>query len=346
MPAQRLMRRAIELSKRGFPAPNPHVGCVVAQGGQIVGEGFHEAAGGPHAEVVALGEAGARARGGELYVTLEPCHHSGRTPPCTEAILRAGISKVYFACPDPNPKAWGGAEHLREAGVQVASGVCEAEAEEVNAIFLGAMRLGRPFVSIKAAMTLDGRIALPSGESQWITGPKAREEAHRLRAESGVVLVGLGTVLADDPLLTARIPGVVNPPLKVVLDPEERLSGRERLFEGGGALHVVPRATREGQLEVALRDGKFDLPALLALLWERGETGLLVEGGAWTHARFLEAGLVDRLELFLSPRALGQGPAWLESQAVRSLAEAYRFAFRETRLVGDDLWVRAVPQRG
>lgn len=302
------MREAIALSARGFPAPNPHVGCVIQDAhGQIVGRGWHEAAGQPHAEAMALAEAGDRARGGTAYVTLEPCDHHGRTPPCSLALIAAGVARVVVACPDPNPVAAGGAARLRAAGISVELGVLESEAAAINWRFLTAMRQARPAVVVKAALTLDGRIAWPSGESKWITGPEARTDGHRLRAEMGCVLVGRGTVAADDPHLTARIYGVKNAPVRVVLDPHARLSGREHVFDDAAATWWL--TTTDALGAICLPD--LTPATVLGYLRAQGVTGVLVEGGGVTIRHFLAAGLVDRLALYVAPRLFGAGRLWL-----------------------------------
>jgi len=314
----RLMRRAVSLSKQGFPAPNPHVGCVIAQGEKIVGEGFHHFAGGNHAEVEALLAAGDKARGATVYVTLEPCNHHGRTPPCSEALIRAQVARVVIACRDPNPKAVGGLQRLQQAGIHTELGLLKDEAEAANEMFMSAMKMRRPFVVLKAAMSLDGRIALPSGESKWLTGPDAREQAHRLRAQCGAVLVGRKTVQGDDPLLTARIPGVKNQPLRVVLDPGHKLGTHWKVFDASAPwAHIV-----EGTYGLYVGADGFDIKELCNALFEQGVTGLLVEGGAHTAACFVRAGLVDRVELFVAPKLLGSGPAWIEGLFLDSLAEA------------------------
>jgi diaminohydroxyphosphoribosylaminopyrimidine deaminase / 5-amino-6-(5-phosphoribosylamino)uracil reductase len=343
----RWMRRAIALSRRGFPAPNPHVGCVLVVGDACVGEGFHPFAGGPHAEAVALSAAGERARGGTAYVTLEPCAHFGRTPPCADALIDAGVARVVVACADPNPRAAGGATRLREAGVTVEVGLLEEEAARANVMFLFAHRTRRPYVVAKAAATLDGRLALPSGESRWITGEAARRRGHRLRAECGAVLVGSGTVRCDDPRLTARVPGVRNQPLRIVLDPKRELTGREAVFHGPGEpIRVVDGAAGPGEWSVPAVDGAFDLASLLSRLHtERGVVGLLVEGGAATLAGFVRADLVDRFELFLAPKLFGAGRSWLEGLDVARLAEAPEVKILRTRRIGDDLWLTGEPRR-
>lgn len=319
------MRRAIQLSRRGFPAPNPHVGCVLVRDEILVGEGWHAFAGGPHAEAATLSQAGEMARGATAYVTLEPCAHHGRTPPCADALLRAGVARVVVACPDPNPIAMGGLARLASFGVQTEVGLLTDEAERANSQFLFAMRHRRPRVTLKAAISLDGRVALPSGESQWITGPEARKEGHRLRAECGAVLVGRRTVERDDPQLTARLKGVVNPPLRIVLDPNHRLKGTEKVFDDSAPTKWVNQP--------------FTLPEVLTDLFAVGVNGLLVEGGASTLTYFLRAGLADRLELFVAPTLLGDGPVWLESLGIETLSEASCLEFSKFRRRGRDLWI-------
>ncbi|OLC33568.1 MAG: riboflavin biosynthesis protein RibD [Candidatus Rokubacteria bacterium 13_1_40CM_4_69_5] len=342
---ERLMRRALELAERarGLTSPNPLVGALVVSGeGQIVGEGFHAAAGRPHAEIEALAAAGDRARGATLYVTLEPCAHHGRTPPCAPAIVAAGIRRVVTAIGDPNPLVSGrGFEALRAAGLEVTVGLLEREAAQQNRVFLTAMRERRPHVTLKAAMTLDGKIADSHGASQWITGEAARREAHRLRSESDAIIVGVGTVLRDDP---------------VVLDTEARTPPAARLITAGTAARAliavaasVPPA-RLRQLEAAgatvVRlpggDGRVDPGAVLADLFAREVRSVLVEGGAEVHAAFLDAGLVDRVAVFIGPRLLGGRDALSAvGGAGRALKEAVRLGELAVRRVGDDLLIEA-----
>lgn len=338
----RLMRRAIRLSQRGWPAPNPHVGCVIARDGEIVGEGFHGFAGGNHAEVEALLAAGHRAEGATAYVTLEPCNHHGRTPPCTRALIQAGIARVVGACTDPNPPAHGGFEILREAGIQVEQGLLEGEAASKNEQFLTAMALKRPRVLVKAAISLDGRVALPTGESKWITGPDARRRAHRLRAECGAVLVGRKTVEADDPMLTARLPGVVNQPVRVVLDPGSKLDTHWKVFDSSApTLHVV-----DGALGLRAGAGGFDLAALCAALFERGLTGLMIEGGPRTVSSFLRAGLVDAIELFVAPKLLGSGTVWAEDLGIKTVDQALQYEVRSLKKLKADVQISLRTKRG
>ena len=336
------MKRAIQLARRGFPAPNPHVGCVIAHGDTIVGEGYHHFAGGHHAEVEALLQAGERAQGATAYVTLEPCNHHGRTPPCSEALVKAGVVRVLVANRDPNPKAVGGVQRLLEAGIVVEVGLLATEAQAANDQFLTAMRLKRPVVVLKAGMSLDGRIALPSGESKWITGAEARKQAHRLRAECGAVLVGRRTVEVDDPSLTARIPGVKNQPLRIVLDPGNKLGTHWKVFDAAApTLHVTDRT-----LGLVSTPAGFDLLELSEALFNQGVTGLLVEGGGHTIAQFLKAGLVDRIELFVAPKVLGNGPAWVQGLELEGLAFAPHFEVARLKKLKADVQISLRNQLG
>lgn len=333
------MRLAVRLSERGFPAPNPQVGCVIVRKGRLVGAGHHEYAGGPHAEVEALRRAGSTARGATAFVTLEPCVHQGRTPPCTRALASAGVARVVVACLDPNPIAQGGLEALRELGVSVFSGVLEAEAAAVNARWLLAMHRRRPYVALKAAVTLDGFVARADGSSKWITGPRARRVGHALRAQMGAVLVGRRTVEVDDPRLTARLAQVRRQPTKVVLDPKGALSGRERVFDGPGEVVRVVAPDRAGDLAIPALNGSFDLPLVLDKLFERGVTSLLVEGGGSTIGSFLEAGLADEVHLFVAPKAFGKGVPWHGGLKGAETG----FSFAAVSRLGPDLWVMAKP---
>ena len=317
------MTRALQLAARGLgrTSPNPTVGAVVVTGERIVGQGFHPKAGAPHAEVLALKQAGTRAKGGTLYVTLEPCSHTNkRTPPCVPAIVAAGLHRVVAAMPDPNPQVNGdGLRKLRRAGLKVAVGCLESQAARLNEGYLHRMKTGRPFVTLKAAITLDGKIATARGESKWITGPLARRHAHRLRSRMDAILVGVGTVLADNPRLTARIGRPSRQPLRVILDSRLRIprtarilsrqmkSGTvimttsraskirlARLRKAGVAVHVLPTQGRH----VSLR-------ACLAGLGKMGVNNLLIEGGGEVIASALQAGVVNRLHLYVAPKLLG-----------------------------------------
>ena len=360
-PAERFMRRALELAERGrgLTSPNPMVGAVlVAPGGEIVGEGFHARVGGPHAEIEALRAAGPRARGTTLYVTLEPCSHHGRTPPCSRAVIDAGVAKVVAATGDPNPLVAGrGLAELRAAGIAVVTGVGTADAERQNRAFLTAMREHRPHVTLKAGMTLDGKIADLHGASRWITGERARQHAHRLRSESDAIVVGIGTVLRDDPELTVRL-GEPWPrePWRVVLDTAARTPSGARLIRAGqprraliavGAEAPEPRVRAladSGATIVAcrVRDGRVDLGALLAELFAREVRAVLVEGGGEIHGAFLDAGLVDRVAMFAAPLLIGgRGATPVVGGAGRELKSAVRLGGFAVTTLGDDLLIEA-----
>jgi diaminohydroxyphosphoribosylaminopyrimidine deaminase / 5-amino-6-(5-phosphoribosylamino)uracil reductase len=356
---QAFMRRALEVAERGrgLTSPNPLVGAVVVRDGAVVGEGAHLRAGGPHAEIEALRVAGAAASRATLYVTLEPCAHHGRTPPCAPAVLRAGVTRVVAALRDPNPLAGGGAELLRAAGVAVELGVLEAEAARQNRAWLTAMRERRPYVTLKAAATLDGKLADVHGVSKWITGEPARLHAHRLRAESDAIVVGVTTAIRDDPALTVRLP-VPWPrePYRVVLDTNGRLDPRARLIHAGTPTRAVVAvgdqapAARVAGLEAAgvavlrcrTRQGRVDVVSLLERLFERDVHAVLVEGGGETHAAFVDAGLVDRVALFLAPMLLGGREApGVVGGAGRELKSALRLATPRITALGDDVLFEA-----
>ncbi len=323
------MRRAIALSEQGYPAPNPHVGCVIVLDGKVVGEGHHERAGAPHAEAVALTRAGRRAQGAEVYVTLEPCAHHGRTPPCADALVEARVRRVFVASEDPNPTAAGGVQRLREAGIEVQTGVLTADAEEANTVFLTAVRRRRVYVTLKAAITTDGYMAKPDGSSKWITTEKARERARLLRAEMGAVLVGWKTVVADDPSLTVRSKKVVNEPVRVIVDPGGRLTGEERAFgQEGRTVWLVSQGVKRHD-----RQTEADLHpcSLVSTLYEMGLVGVLVEGGPTTISRFAEAGVADRLELFTGTKTFGEG-------LPLRLPEGLELVPVQSRLVGGNVW--------
>lgn len=325
------MSRAVALAARGLgrTSPNPVVGCVVLDArGEAVGAGFHsQAHGGAHAEVRALAEAGDSARGGTAVVTLEPCAHTGRTGPCSDALVAAGIARVVYAVPDPTEVASGGAGRLRAAGVEVESGLLADEARRGNEAWLLAVRLGRPHVHWKWAATLDGRSAAADGTSRWITGPQARAEVHTLRDQVDAVLVGTGTVWADDPSLDVRpAPADGRQPMAVVV-------GR-RPLPGGSRLvgRAVTLATR-------------DPLAALADLYERGVRSVLLEGGPTLAGAFLHAGAVDRVTAYLAPALLGAGPAALADAGIASIGEALRLELESVEQVGDDVRIRATIPR-
>ena len=341
------MRRALVLAARGAATvkPNPVVGAVVLdEHGQVAGEGWHERAGGPHAEVRALQAAGERARGASVVVTLEPCNATGRTGPCTVALLHAGVRRVVYAVDDPTPAASGGARHLRAAGVDVEGAVLADEAERVNERWLTVARLGRPHVTWKYAATLDGRVAAADGSSRWITGPQARADGHRLRALADAVLVGVGTVLTDDPHLTARSPAgalVAAQPLRVVADTEGRTPAAARVRDDAAPTWVATA----GELGRGL-DSRLDLAALLKELLARDVHAVLVEGGPTLAAGLLRAGLVDRVVGYVAPVLLGAGPAALGDVGAGTIDAAPRLELDDVQVFGPDVRLSARVRRG
>lgn len=345
-----MMARALRLAERGAYTtnPNPMVGCVIAHGEEVVGEGWHQRQGGPHAEVFALEQAGARAKGATAYVTLEPCAHTGSTGPCADALVAAGVARVVAAMRDPFAEVDGkGFDRLREVGVAVESGLMEAQAEALNRGFLSRMRRGRPWLRIKLGCSLDGRTAMANGDSKWITGEAARADVMRWRARSGAILTGSGTVLADDPQLTVRLgddtPFV--PPLRVVLDPGLATIARGKVREGDAPtlyLHAPdvkpPRDLDAERAHVPMQDGGFDLNAVLALLAGRGINEVQVEAGATLAGALMKAGLVDELLLYVAPVLLGERARPLfDGLRIEDMAQRLQLKTVETRRVGDDL---------
>jgi len=337
------MRWAIALAARGLgrTSPNPVVGCVVFDpSGAVAGEGWHARAGGPHAEVVALREAGPRARGGTAVVTLEPCKHTGRTGPCTQALLDAGIARVVVAVPDPNPLAAGGAALLRAAGVEVELGVLTDAASAGNIAWLTAVRTAKPFLTWKFAATLDGRSAAADGTSRWITGPEARADVHRLRSTVDTVMAGVGTILADDSALTVRLPGHDGwQPLRVVVDSAGRTPATARVRDDSAETWIATAA------EVgAGPDGRVDLDKLTAALHARGCRSVLLEGGPTLAGAALAAGLVDRVVGYVAPVLLGAGPAALVDAGISSIGEALRLDVTDVTVVGTDVRITGTPR--
>jgi diaminohydroxyphosphoribosylaminopyrimidine deaminase/5-amino-6-(5-phosphoribosylamino)uracil reductase len=358
----RAMARALELAQNGANTahPNPRVGCVIAKDGEIIAEGWHERAGGPHAEVAALralasGAGLIAAQGSTVYVTLEPCSHHGRTPPCADALVNARVGRVVFAIPDPNPKVAGsGAVTLAQAGVKVDMGLMEAEAEEINAGFLKRMRHGTPYVRVKVGMSLDGRTALANGKSKWITSEAAREDVQRWRARSSAVLTGIGTVLADDPQLNVRLPDVSRQPMVVVLDSKARTPLEAKVFTGGGPVVVftqggeVPGAAalrlKGARVEAVTRSDRLDLAAVLAKLGDLEVNEVLVEAGPTLTGAFVRQGLVDELLIYMAPKLLGpQGRPLFDLPLLEDLQQAAAFDIIDTQQVGSDLRLRMRP---
>lgn len=343
------MARALRLAERGlFTArPNPMVGCVIAHGDRVVGEGWHQRTGGPHAEVFALRQAGEEARGATAYVTLEPCAHHGRTPPCALALIGAGVARVVAAMRDPFPKVDGGGfVVLREAGIEVAEGLMAAQARELNHGFLSRVERARPWLRVKLAASLDGRTAMADGSSKWITGEAARNDVQRWRARAGAILTGADTVLADDPQLTVRLADTeVIPPLRVVLDTRLRSLECARVREGGAPtlyLHdaaVSPPDAADAEFaSVPSHEGRLDLGAVLALLAERGINEVHTEAGATLSGALLAGGWVDELLLYQAPTLLGEhGRPLLGGLGIHDMAQQRRLRVVDQRQVGADL---------
>ena len=344
------MARALRLAERGryTTRPNPVVGCVIAHGETVVGEGWHQRAGGPHAEVFALHAAGDAAAGATAYVTLEPCAHTGRTAPCADALIEARVARVVAALRDPFPKVDGaGFAKLRAAGIAVESGLMEAQARELNRGFLSRVERGRPWLRVKLASSLDGRTALASGESKWISGQASRLDVQRWRARSDALLTGAGTVLADDPHLTVRLGDDTDfvPPLRVVLDPGLATIHRGHVREGDApTLYVhapdarLPRGIDAHMAVAPLSGGRFDLAAVLRLLADRGIGEVQVEAGATLAGAFIAAGLVDELLLYVAPILLGaQARPLFDGLDIADMAARHRLEIIETRRLGDDL---------
>jgi diaminohydroxyphosphoribosylaminopyrimidine deaminase/5-amino-6-(5-phosphoribosylamino)uracil reductase len=349
------MARALRLAERGVYTtdPNPNVGCVIVAGdGTVAGEGWHERAGQGHAEVLALAQAGDRAAGATVYVTLEPCSHHGRTPPCADALIAAGVARVVCAMEDPNPQVAGqGKAALEQSGIRVQSGLMAAAARELNRGFVARMERGRPWLRVKLAVSADGRTAMASGESKWITGEAARADVHRLRARSSAILTGIGTVLADDPQLNARCAEPINieQPLRVVADSSLRLNHDAKIIGADGKARVYfcsANDDRQAALEaegVTLvkapeSEGRVCLKALLEDLAAAGVNDVLVEAGPALNGRLLEAGLVDEVVVYQSARIMGAAARGMfDLPAVATMDESIKLQLCGQRFVGDDL---------
>jgi len=362
--AESFMRAALDEAAKGLGRthPNPVVGAVVVKGGRVVSRGFHQKAGAPHAEVVALTAAGAKARGADLYTTLEPCAHFGRTPPCSEAILKAGIKRVFCASADPNPLVNGkGVARLRRQGVEVVTGVLRDEADRLNRPFFKHVRTGLPWVTLKAAVTLDGKLASATGDSKWVSGAASRERVHGLRDRVDAILVGANTVRSDDPRLTTRLPqGEGKDPLRIVVDSRLSLSPTLKLFTQRSAAKTVvatlaapggrrAKALTRAGAEVWQVQGQgkgngqqVDLPALLKRLGQEGLTHVLVEGGAELFGSLVRTGLADELWLFIAPKLLGgDARSWLGALGIERMADAIPLRELRWEASGEDLLLRA-----
>lgn len=350
------MARALKLAAKGLYTtdPNPRVGCVIVKDGSVVGEGWHARAGEPHAEVLALAQAGTRARGADLYVTLEPCNHVGRTPPCAEAIVRAGLRRVVAAARDPNPLTDGkGFERLRGAGIEVSTGLLEDRARALNQGFVARLTRGRPYVRVKVGASLDGRTAMASGESRWITGDAARADVQALRARSSAVVTGIGTVLADDPELTVRTLAIGRQPLRVVVDSGLRTPAHARILRPPGRALIATTAGDPQRAEALVAagaevvrlpgvDGRVELASLLAFLAKFEMNEILVEAGAHLVGAFVAAGLVDELIVYFAPTLLGDdGRGMFHLPMIKALAQRQALVITDVRAVGEDWRVSA-----
>lgn len=355
----RFMQMALDLAVRGrgFTSPNPLVAAVVVMDGAVVGQGYHQFAGGPHAEVYAIDAAGGQARGATLYVNLEPCNHTGRTPPCTLKIIEAGIRRVVVGMRDPNPAVTGGgADFLKRQGIEVTLGVCREAAEALNEVFIKFIRTRRPFVIAKCAATLDGRIATRTGDSKWVTGEAARAYVHELRQAVDAILVGVGTVVADDPQLTTRIAGrKVKDPVRVILDTHGRLplsarvlrhaSGADTIVAAGPAAFANAQRRMTGKgvrvIAAATCEGRIDLPALMDQLGGMGITSILIEGGSRVLASAFRAGVVDKACFFFAPLISGgdDGVPICSGPGPDRMRDCIRLVRIGTRRFGDDVLI-------
>jgi diaminohydroxyphosphoribosylaminopyrimidine deaminase/5-amino-6-(5-phosphoribosylamino)uracil reductase len=362
--AEKFMARALELARRGEgrTRPNPAVGAVLVRDGRVVGEGYHPQAGQPHAEIYALRQAGEDARGADLYVTLEPCSHQGRTGPCADAVVAAGIVRVFIGTSDPNPLVRGkGIARLRESGIEVRLGILEKECRRIIAPFAKHVTTGLPFVLLKAAMTLDGKTATSTGQSQWISNPSSREYVHRLRDRVDAIMVGIGTVLKDNPRLTTRLPQGGRDADRVVVDARLELPEDAAVLETVSPAPTIIATTRLAPadkvtrledrgiqvIQVAEIDGRMDLPALMRELGNLGVQSILLEGGAGLNAAALEAGIIDRLMIFVAPMIFGgsDGKGIFSGRGVTSLQEALRLSDIRVQRFEDDILIEGEVQR-
>ncbi len=347
------MDLALSLARRrkGLTHPNPTVGCVIVKNGEVVGLGYHERVGFPHAEVVALQQAGERARGATVYITLEPCTHFGKTPPCTDALIRAGVKKVVIATLDRNPIVGGkGVEKLNEAGIEVQIGIREKEAQELNEDFFTYISEKRPYITLKLAQTLDGRIATLTGDSKWITSFSSRRFAHRLRIEVSAILVGINTVLKDDPLLTVRHIPTEKQPLRIVIDPELEVPLNAKIITDRSAYTLIVFSRRDLEKEKKLLEAgvgllymeEINLRELMKELAKREIVHLLVEGGAFTITEFLKEKLWDRIVIFQAPKILGEGKG-IGYLGIEKIEETLKLKLRKEHRLGDEHVFEYVP---
>lgn len=346
------MKRALALARRGHTSPNPMVGAAIVKNNKIISEAWHRQAGELHAEALAIEKAGRLANGADLYVTLEPCCHHGKTPPCTDAIIKSGIRRVYAAIEDPNPLVSGsGIRQLKESGIEVQVGLLETEARKLNEGFIKRMNTGMPFVLWKAAMTLDGKIAAKTGDSQWVTGETARKEVHRLRSRTDAIMVGIGTILADDPQLTVRgIKGAKNP-LRIIVDSSARTPANARALSSDAStiiatLRNIPEKKMDALFTSGARilgirdiDGRIDLTYLMNELGKMGINNVLLEGGGELAASMLSAGLIDRGLIFIAPKIIGGRDAKtpVEGEGIEAMSQALSTKKPKVRCFGDDI---------
>lgn len=357
------MRLALELAEkaRGRTSPNPMVGAVVVKDGKVIGTGYHQKAGTPHAEIHALAQAGEEAEGADLYVTLEPCNHYGRTPPCTEAVIKAGIKRVMIAMEDPNPLVCGqGIQRLRSAGIEVYQGIMEEEAKRLNEVFIKYIRTKQPFVALKAAISLDGKMATETGQSRWITGEEARLNGHMLRNSYDAILVGIGTVKADNPSLTCRLPGGKGrDPVRVIVDSQLSISPAARVLHLDSPAPTIVATTEQAHQEkireieklaevIVVNQGpRVSLPDLLAKLGERAITSVLVEGGGQINGSFLRQGLVDKYYFYVAPKIIGgaEAPGPFQGKGIGDLEKAVVLDNLTVSRLGSDLLITAYPRK-
>lgn len=351
---EQMMRLALQLAKsaEGQTSPNPMVGAVCVKGGQVIGTGAHLQAGTPHAEVHALQMAGTKAKGATLYVTLEPCAHEGRTPPCTTTIIESGVKRVIIATKDPNPTVSGrGIAQLKAAGIDVVEHILQEEATNLNRAFFHYIRYGMPYVTLKAATTVDGRLASTTGDSQWISSESSRREVHLLRHTHDAILVGVETVLRDNPFLTTRLPHGGKNPIRIILDRQLRTPETAHVVTDGAAETIIftTENTEKGthlsahsnvSIESIPTDEPF-LQTVLQRLATRGMMTLFVEGGSRIHSSFIDEGLADELYLYIAPKALGNGASLFEHEAIHFIRDSKKLRFVQTEMVGEDVKIHA-----
>ncbi len=357
----RFMARALQLARRGIytTSPNPNVGCVIVRKGEIVGEGWHQFAGQDHAEVIALKQAGKQAAGATLYVTLEPCSHHGKTPPCVQAIIKSRIDRVVVATEDPNPMVnRGGISRLQQSGIQVDIGPGKQDAKEINRGFFKRITMGQPWVTLKTAISLDGRTAMANGESQWITGEAARLDAHKVRASSSAILTGVGTVLRDNPMMTARLEGIKRQPLRVILDSHLSTPTHSQILRTPGNVLIMTTQNEENDptllqsrtvevLPCPARNGSVDLAFVMQELGKREMNTVMLEAGSQLSGNMLQHGYVDELVVYMAPDLLGSNAGdMFRLTGLEHLSDKLRLDFRDVRQIGRDLKLTlAVHQR-